>query len=210
MLLVGVSDAIFSYALGSDAVDGRTFCDTVAGRKRGATMYYWSSEQIRRASTLCKALWWAIEKYSNFVLALGRLTTHGCEEHFGHVRELLPQEDSWERWLCTEVRVIIDDDVCGLLDIPNKVRAKRLPVAGVVVRPEDPQWPDAIDVRAVIDSPTRAREIGVELMQGDARGFKVLVEYLYAETRRLGGERLIPGQGADAGVRHVQRIFAGQ
>jgi hypothetical protein len=141
------------------AIDDVQLCDGTTQAGNEGVLHLWSSEHMRRGVTLCGALHWAVKTYTGIMLALGRLTTHGCEEHFGNIRELVPGDDSWLKWMRAEVCAAIDVETRAKLAIPGRVRPKRLPVGGVIIRKEgfegseDGSPEGSLDLRDVTPGP---------------------------------------------------------
>jgi hypothetical protein len=133
LVLLEVADAAFSFVMHSDVIDNIHLCESNVYTGDGGVLYVWSGEHMRRGVTLCAALWWVINKYTSIRLALGRVNTHGCEEHFGNIGESLPADDSWLKWVRAEACAVIDSELRAKRNIPNRVRPKRLPVGGVTL-----------------------------------------------------------------------------
>jgi hypothetical protein len=102
-------------------------------------------DTLMRAMNLCIALYHALTGLgrdaadSPSLVALGRISSHRCEGHFGIVRSVLNCDDRWQQWLWAEVHAINVADFLLDLELHPITRRNRTSLSGVTVQ-SDTLW----------------------------------------------------------------------
>jgi hypothetical protein len=111
----------------------------------GVPVTFCTTNQLIRAMNLCVGLYFAISGFDS-ALALGRLGSHSCENHFGWLRTILRGQWTWRMWQSAEVAVAMMRRMMVELELNGRAARNRAPEAGVrlsAVADDDAEGKDA-------------------------------------------------------------------